>query len=45
MEFVALDFETANASRNSACSIGLVTLKDGRVGRILPADTSEIFIF
>lgn len=31
MEFVALDFETANKSRNSACSIGLVTVKDGRI--------------
>lgn len=31
MEFVALDFETANRSRSSACSIGLVTVKDGRI--------------
>ncbi len=31
MEFVALDFETANASRNSACSIGMVTVKDGHI--------------
>ncbi len=31
MEFVALDFETANASRSSVCSIGMATVKDGRV--------------
>ena len=29
MEFTAIDFETANASRDSACAIGLVTVKDG----------------
>ena len=29
MEFVAIDFETANRSSDSACSIGLVTVKDG----------------
>ncbi len=31
MEFTAIDFETANASRDSACAIGLVTVKDGRI--------------
>lgn len=31
MEFVAIDFETANASRDSACSIGMVTVKDGQI--------------
>lgn len=31
MEFVAIDFETANANRASACSIGLVTVKDGKI--------------
>lgn len=31
MEFVAIDFETANASRDSACSIGIVTFKDGKI--------------
>lgn len=31
MEFVAIDFETANASRDSACSIGIVTIKNGNV--------------
>lgn len=31
MEFVALDFETANASRDSACAIGIVTVKDGKI--------------
>ena len=29
MEFVAIDFETANRSSDSACSIGLVTVKNG----------------
>lgn len=31
MEFVAIDFETANASRSSACSIGLVTVRHGKI--------------
>lgn len=31
MEFVAIDFETANASRNSACSIGIVTIKGNKI--------------
>lgn len=31
MEFVAIDFETANACRSSACSIGLVTVKNGKI--------------
>ncbi len=31
MNFVAIDFETANTSRNSACSIGLVRCADGKV--------------
>lgn len=31
MEFVAIDFETANKSYDSACSIGLVTVRDGAV--------------
>lgn len=31
MKFTAIDFETANASRDSACSIGLVTVKNGKV--------------
>lgn len=31
MEFVAIDFETANKSYESACSIGLVTVRDGVV--------------
>ena len=29
MEFVALDFETANADMSSICQIGLVHFKDG----------------
>ena len=31
MNFVALDFETANEQRDSACSIGLTTVSDGKV--------------
>jgi DNA polymerase-3 subunit epsilon len=31
LNFVALDFETANAFRGSPCSLGLVTVKDGRI--------------
>ena len=29
MDFVALDFETANEKRDSACAIGLTTVRDG----------------
>lgn len=29
--FVAIDFETANANRGSACSIGLAFVEDGRI--------------
>jgi len=31
--FTALDFETANSSRTSICSIGLVRVEDGRITR------------
>jgi DNA polymerase-3 subunit epsilon len=31
MDFVAIDFETANGSRNSACSLGVVIVKQGRI--------------
>ena len=31
MDFVALDFETANNDKASVCSIGIVTVKDNRV--------------
>ncbi|GHU92874.1 hypothetical protein FACS189479_03000 [Spirochaetia bacterium] len=34
MNFVAIDFETANYSRESACSVGLVKFENGR-----PVDT------
>ena len=35
MQFTAIDFETANADRCSACSVGLVMVEDGRViGRL-----------
>ena len=29
--FVAIDFETANGSRSSVCSVGLVIVKDGEI--------------
>ena len=31
MDFVAIDFETANEKRDSACAIGLTEVKNGRV--------------
>lgn len=31
MDFVAIDFETANGSRNSACSLGVVIVERGRI--------------
>lgn len=31
MNFVAIDFETANGKRDSACAVGIVTVKDGVV--------------
>ncbi|MBC2579136.1 exonuclease domain-containing protein [Clostridium sp. DJ247] len=31
MNFIAIDFETANEKRNSACSIGIVVVKNGHV--------------
>lgn len=30
--FVALDFETANHYRDSACAIGLVRVEDSQIG-------------
>lgn len=30
-DFVAIDFETATSARNSACSLGIVAVKDGQV--------------
>jgi DNA polymerase-3 subunit epsilon len=30
-KFVAIDFETANYSRNSACSIGIVVVSNGKI--------------
>ena len=29
MNFIAIDFETATAKRNSACSVGIVTVENG----------------
>lgn len=31
MDFAAIDFETATAARDSACSVAVVEIKDGRV--------------
>jgi len=31
MNFVAIDFETATSKRNSACSVGIVTVQQGRI--------------
>ncbi|WP_110953382.1 3'-5' exonuclease [Anaerosinus massiliensis] len=31
MNFVAIDFETANYKRNSACSVAVVEVKDGKI--------------
>ncbi len=31
LPFTAIDFETANRSRNSACAAGLVRVEDGRL--------------
>ncbi|WP_372751427.1 3'-5' exonuclease [Labilibaculum sp.] len=31
MNFTALDFETANGQRNSACSLGLVRVRNGKI--------------
>ena len=30
-DFVAIDFETANASRSSICSVGIVIVRDGMI--------------
>ena len=48
--FVAIDFETANNSRASACAVGLVTVSDGRVVEenmflIKPPSSSFIFTY
>ena len=31
MDFVAFDFETANAKRNSACSLALSVVRNGQI--------------
>jgi DNA polymerase-3 subunit epsilon len=31
MEFIAIDFETANEKRNSACALGIAVVKDGKI--------------
>ena len=40
MDFVAIDFETANEKRNSACSIGLTVVKDNKIA--LEAQFQEV---
>ena len=47
-KFVAIDFETANNSRSSACSVGLVTVDDGQIiseGVFLIKPPSKKFLF
>lgn len=34
MEYVAIDFQTANRLRRSACSIALVSVKDGKIAAL-----------
>ena len=34
-DFAAIDFETANSDRNSACAIGLAIVRDGRMADLL----------
>ena len=31
LDFTAIDFETANSSAASACSVGLIKVRDGKV--------------
>ncbi|MBE1555343.1 hypothetical protein [Sporosarcina limicola] len=31
MDFVAIDFETANSLRSSVCSVGIVQVKNGKI--------------
>ena len=31
LDFVALDFETTNKFKNSACSLAVITVKDGQI--------------
>ena len=31
LDFVALDFETANKFKNSACSLAVITVRDGQI--------------
>ena len=32
-DFAAIDFETANQQRTSVCSVGIVIVRDGEIGR------------
>jgi len=31
MDFVAIDFETANSMRSSVCSVGIVQVRNGKI--------------
>ena len=31
MDFIAIDFETANNLRSSVCSVGIVQVKNGKI--------------
>lgn len=33
MSWVAIDFETANSARDSACALGMAVVEDGRVAK------------
>jgi DNA polymerase-3 subunit epsilon len=35
MSIIAIDFETANEQRSSACSVGLAWIEGGKVGRVV----------
>ena len=35
--YIAIDFETANAKRVSACSVGVAVIEDGRVVETFPS--------
>ncbi|MEI8121147.1 MAG: 3'-5' exonuclease [bacterium] len=46
MKFTAIDFETANADRSSACAVGLVMIENGEViGRVRQLIRPEPLIF
>jgi DNA polymerase-3 subunit epsilon len=34
MDFIAIDFETANATRCSVCAVGVALVKDGKISKV-----------